>query len=110
MAPWTDSSIVMVQTSGGDQLTLPNGVKCDTDTVEDLSLWNINMQSTTVTAPITPIAVATPSVDVVAPQASSIVQTNVPAASTNILSSIMKIAEPIMPFVVQIVKMLFHIK
>jgi len=49
-APWSD--YYMWQTGGGDKLTLPNGIKTDTDVVKDFSYWESS--SNQETPPVSP--------------------------------------------------------
>lgn len=113
VAPWTNW--VMEQTSGGDQLTLPNGAKCDTDVVKDLSLWGVQELALITPPPIVNIEAALP------PSSATIIPsptTTAPTASANTSqinwSNVLTIAEKVMetmaPIITQIVKALFHIK
>ena len=88
-SPWPD--YYMWQTSGGGLLTLPSGIKTDTDVAKDLSWWGITDQTVTPTQ--------TPEVSTTS-QSTTVVAT---ATQTP------NMAQQIIDVALQIIKTIFHI-
>lgn len=102
-SPWSDW--VIWQTSGGGLLTLPNGIKTDTDMAKDLSWWNVAAPTQTIQP--APIVIQTPQPTipdtVVTPDPTPVTAT-VPAASST-LDTIKSIASTLWPAI----KTIFHL-
>lgn len=68
-APWVGDQWVVWQNGGGNLLTLPNGVKCDTDICKDLSIFdlNTNLEAPPTTASTNAEAAAQPDISSTTP-------------------------------------------
>jgi|SRR5579885_569254 len=113
-SPWTDW--ILMQTSGGNKLTLPNGIPVDVDVAKNLSLWNVapeNHPTPTLPPQIkiavdpTPPAVVSPLVQ----QNSSAAQpTNNNSNNIKIVETILEALNPFSGLLLTILKKLFHIR
>lgn len=115
-AVWKDKGIYMWQNGGGELLTLPNGVKCDTNLAVDLSWFGVVEVIQPVIAPIpiieiipSPInnATALPIVNP-APTTTTITTTSVVSTISSVVSN--TTFQSIISAAFTVIKQLLHIK
>lgn len=111
-AAWKDEGIYMWQNGGGELLTLPNGIKCDTNLAVDLSWFGV-------VEIIQPVITPIPIIEIVPSPINNVtalpIANPVPTATTSLVSKISSLSsnttiQTIASAVFTVIKQLLHIK